>query len=94
MAHNSFGFILQLQVDKSAVSLVYLLGLKALKHLRSYRDGACLYYWYFDQCAATQKCHAAHTGHDTPPRHSIQTQGMAPHPVTVYRHRAWHPTLS
>ena len=27
------------------------------------------------QCAATQECHAADTGHDTPPRHSIQTQG-------------------
>ena len=34
------------------------------------------------------------TGHDTPPRHSIQTQGMTPHLVTVYRHRAWHPTSS
>ena len=28
------------------------------------------------------------TGQDTPPRHSIQTQGMTPPPVTVYRHRA------
>ena len=34
------------------------------------------------------------TGHDTPPRHSIQTQDMAPHLVTVYRHRTWHPTSS
>ena len=32
----------------------------ALKHLRSY---------HFDQCAATQKCHATDTGHDTPTRH-------------------------
>ena len=47
----------------------------AFKHLRSYRHGACLQQWYFDQCAATQECHAADTGHDTPPRHSIQTQG-------------------
>ena len=38
-------------------------------------DGACLQMWYFDQCAATQECHAVDTGHDTPPRHS------------VYRHR-------
>ena len=30
----------------------------ALKHLRSYHDGACL---YFDQCAAIQICHAADT---------------------------------
>ena len=28
------------------------------------------------------------TGHDTPPRHSIQTQDTTPQPVTVYRHRA------
>ena len=36
---------------------------------------------YFDQCAATHdECHAADTGHDTPPRHSIQTWGR---PVTV-----------
>ena len=37
-----------------------------LKHLRSYHDGARLEQWYFDQCAATQECHAADTGHDTP----------------------------
>ena len=30
--------------------------------------------------AATQECRAADTGHDTPPRHSIQTQGQ---PVVV-----------
>ena len=35
---------------------------------------------YFDQCAATLECHAAATGHDTPTRHSIQTQGR---PVAV-----------
>ena len=58
------------------------------KHLMSYHDGACLQQWYFDQCAATQECHVADTGHDTPPRHSIQTQDMTPHPVTVYRHGA------
>ena len=29
--------------------------------------------WYFDQCAATQECHATDTGHDTPPRHNMQT---------------------
>ena len=29
----------------------------------------------FYQCAATQECHAADTGHGTPPRHSILTQG-------------------
>ena len=40
----------------------------------------CLYHWYFDQCAATQEYHAADTGHDTPPRHSIQTWGR---PVLV-----------
>ena len=27
------------------------------------------------QSAVTQECHAADTGHDTPPHHSIQTQG-------------------
>ena len=27
----------------------------------------------FDQCAATQECHAADTGQDTPPRHRILT---------------------
>ena len=37
--------------------------------------------------SATQECHAADTGHDTPPCHTIQTQDMTPHPVTVYRHR-------
>ena len=30
--------------------------------------------WYFDQCAVTEECHPADTGHDIPPRHSIQTQ--------------------
>ena len=34
------------------------------------------------------------TGHATPPRHSIQTQDMPPHPVTVYRHRTCHPIPS
>ena len=37
----------------------------------------------FDKCAATQECHAANTGHDTLPCHSIQTQDMTPYPVTV-----------
>ena len=62
----------------------------ALKHLRSYHDGACL--WYFDQCAATQKCHAADTGHDTPPRHSIQTRGrpVAVLSIDVERHTGIH----
>ena len=32
------------------------------------------------QCAATQECHVTDTGHDTPPRHSIQTRGR---PVAV-----------
>ena len=45
----------------------------AFKHLRSFHVGAFLYQWYFDLCAATQKYHAADTGHDTPPRHSIDT---------------------
>ena len=53
-----------------------LLGFNAaFKNLSSYRDGAFLYQWYFEQCAATQECHAADTGHDTPACHSIQTQG-------------------
>ena len=29
------------------------------------------------QYAATQEYHAADTGHDTPPRHSIQTRGRS-----------------
>ena len=48
----------------------------AFKYLTSYLDDPCLQQWYFDQCAATQECHAADTGHDTPPRHSIQTRGQ------------------
>ena len=47
----------------------------AFKHLRSYREGACLKQWHFDKCAPTQECQADDTGHDT--QH-----------VTVYRHRA------
>ena len=43
------------------------------KHLRLYCDGACLYQWYFDQCAATHECNASDTGPDTTPHHSIQT---------------------
>ena len=35
---------------------------------------------YFDPCDATEECHATDTGHDTPPRHRIQTQGR---PVVV-----------
>ena len=30
-------------------------------------DDACLYQCYFYHCAATQECHAADKGHDTPP---------------------------
>ena len=43
---------------------------------------------YFDQCAATQECHAADTRHDTPPRHGIQTQGRPAlcYPFDVERH--------
>ena len=52
-----------------------LLGINVdFKHLRSYRDGGFLYQWSFDHCAATQECYAADTGHDAPPRHSIQTR--------------------
>ena len=47
----------------------------AFKHLRSYRDGNFLKQSYFDQSAATQECHAVNTVHETPTRHSIQTQG-------------------
>ena len=35
--------------------------------------------WCLDY-AATQDCHAAYTGHDNPPLHSIQTHGR---PVTM-----------
>ena len=55
----------------------------ALKHLRSYHDDACLKQWYFDQCAAAQKCYTADTGHDTPPHHSIQTQGQPVVALTI-----------
>ena len=62
------------------------------KHLRSYHDGACLYQWYFDQCAATQECHAADTGHHTPPRHTIHTRGrpVAVLSIGVARHTGLH----
>ena len=39
--------------------------------------------------AATQECHAADTGHDTPARHSIQTQGP---PVAVLSFDVEHHT--
>ena len=62
------------------------------KLLRSYHDGACLYQWYFDQRAATQECNVADTGHDTPPRHSIQTRGrlVAVLSIAVERHTGIH----
>ena len=46
-------------------------------------------------CNRHRTCHPTpsqytDTGHATPPRHSIQTQDMPPHPVTVYRHRTCH----
>ena len=64
---------------------VCLLGFNvAFKHLRSNSDGSGLLQWYFDQCAATLENHASDTGNDSPPRHSIQTQDMTPHPITVY----------
>ena len=46
----------------------------------------------FDQCAATQECHAADTGHDTPPRHCIQTWGrpVAVLFIDVERHTGIH----
>ena len=48
--------------------------------------------WYFDQCAATQKCHAADTGYDTPPRHSIQRRRrpVAVLSIDVKRHTGIH----
>ena len=46
--------------------------------------------WYFDQRAATQECHAADTGHDTPPRHSIQTHG--PHILSLCYPFMWNIT--
>ena len=64
------------------------------KHVRSHHDGACLYQWYFDQCAATQGCQAEDTGHDTPPRHSIhvKTQGrpVVVPSIDVERHTGIH----
>ena len=49
---------LYLLVFQQIVSL--LLGFNvAFNNLRLYHDGACLKQWYFDHCAATQKCHAA-----------------------------------
>ena len=62
------------------------------KHLRSYHDGVCFLQWYFDQCAATQVCHAADTGHVTPPRHSVQTRDrpIAVLSIDVQRHTGIH----
>ena len=44
---------------------------------------------YFEQCAATQECHAIDAGHDTPPCHRIQTTvvGLS---VDVKRHTGIH----
>ena len=62
------------------VTLFSLFGFNvAFKHLRSYYNDPCLP-WCFDQCAATQECHATDTGHVIPPRHSIQSRGR---PVAV-----------
>ena len=55
--------------------------------MRSYHDGASLLQWHFDQCAATQICHAADTGHDTPPRHSIQKRGRPVAVLSIYVER-------
>ena len=46
----------------------FLLGLKSLSNFSGH-PWQC----YFEQCAATQECHSADTGHDAPPLHSIQT---------------------
>ena len=76
-----------------AFLFIFCLGFNvAFKHLRSYHEGACLKQWYFDQCAATQKCHAVDTGHDTPPRLSIQTRGrpVAVLSIDVERHTGIH----
>ena len=80
-------------LDFYSISLVCLFGFNvAFKHPRSYHDGDFLWQWYFDQCAATQECHAADTGHDTPSRHSIQTQGrpVAVLSIDVERHTGIH----
>ena len=39
---------------------------------------------YTDTAHDTPPCHSIQTQGITPPRHSIQTQHMIPHPVTVY----------
>ena len=59
----------------------------ALKHLRSYHDGAS-----FEQCADTQEFHAADTEHDTPTRHNIQTRDrpVAVLSIDVERHTGIH----
>ena len=53
------------------VGLLVWSGLTSLLNILGHVATQC----YFDQCAATQECHAADTGHET-------------HPVTVYRHGA------
>ena len=60
------------------------LGLMSLSHLRPYRDDAFLWQWYFLQCAATPECHAADTGHDSPPHHSTCIQSRGRHVVLLY----------
>ena len=54
----------------------------------------CLYSSVTLSIVLPHECHTTGTGHDTPPCNSIQTQDMTPNPVTVYRHRTWHSTLS
>ena len=65
----------------------------AFKHLRSYHDGTCLLLWYFDRCAATQKCMlAADTGHATTTRHIYTGTGrpVAVISMNVERHIGIH----
>ena len=42
---------------------------------------------YFGQYDGTHKCQAADTGHDTPLRHSIQTQGRPVVVLSIYVER-------
>ena len=67
-------------------SLIVYWGLTLLLNIRSYRDGACLQQW--TNVLPNRNVNTADTEHDTPLSHTIQTQNMTPHHVTLYRHRA------
>ena len=80
-------------ISQKGVRLYTLFGFNvAFKHLSHVATLPTCSNGTSTKSASTHECHAADTGHDTPPRHSIQTQGrpVVVLSIIVERHNGIH----